>query len=129
MGKESNYKLGLWVRDSAAGVGTLTFYNEEENSFVALGHAITDIDTGEIIQTSSGEIDDVEIISVVKGEKEEPGRIEGSIKNNSCIGSIYNNTPFGMYGIVKNKSNLNLNYNRKMKVASRGEIEIGKATC
>ncbi len=129
LGKESNYKLGLWVRDSAAGVGTLTFYNEEENSFVALGHAITDIDTGEIIQTSSGEIDDVEIISVVKGEKEEPGRIEGSIKNNSCIGSIYNNTQFGIYGIVKNKSNLNLNYNRKMKVASRGEIEIGKATC
>ena len=69
----------------AAGVGTLTFYNEEENSFVALGHAITDIDTGEIIQTSSGEIDDVEIISVVKGEKEEPGKIEGSIKNNACI--------------------------------------------
>lgn len=129
LGKEDNYKLGLWVRDSAAGVGTMTFYNEEENSFVALGHAITDIDTGEIIQTSSGEIDNVEIISVVKGEKEEPGKIEGSIKNNACIGSIYNNTQFGIYGIVKNKNNLNLNYNKKMKVASRGEIKIGKATC
>ena len=46
------YKLGLWVRDSAAGVGTITFYNEEKNSFAALGHAITDIDTGEIINTS-----------------------------------------------------------------------------
>ena len=127
--KDGNYKLGLWVRDSAAGVGTMTFYNEETNSFVALGHAITDIDTGEIIQTSTGEIDNVEILSVIKGEKDEPGRIEGSIRNNTTIGNIYNNTPFGIYGIIKNKNNLNLNYNRKMKVASRGEIEIGKATC
>ena len=94
--------MGLWVRDSAAGVGTMTFYNEETNSFVALGHAITDIGTGEIIQTSTGEIDNVEILSVIKGEKDNPGRIEGSIKSDSILGNIYNNTQFGIYGTLDN---------------------------
>ena len=55
--KENLYKIGLWVRDSAAGVGTVTFYNEETKCFAALGHGITDVDTGEILSTSSGEID------------------------------------------------------------------------
>lgn len=127
--KENIFKLGLWVRDSAAGVGTMTFYNEETNSFVALGHAITDIDTGEIIQTSTGEIDKVEILSVIKGEKDNPGRIEGSIKSNSILGNIYNNTQFGIYGIIKDFKNLQLDFSKKMKVASRGEIELGQATC
>lgn len=127
--KENILKLGLWVRDSAAGVGTMTFYNEETNSFVALGHAITDIDTGEIIQTSTGEIDNVEILSVIKGEKDNPGRIEGYIKSDSILGNIYNNTQFGIYGIIKDINNLQLDFSKKMKVASRGEIELGHATC
>ena len=124
---DGEYKIGLWVRDSAAGVGTITFYNEETNSFAALGHAITDIDTGEIINTSSGEIDDVNIMSIVKGTTEEPGKIQGSIKNNTAIGNIYINTKYGIYGVVKNADNLNINYNNRMKVASRQEIEVGKA--
>lgn len=127
--KEGKYKIGLWVRDSAAGVGTVTFYNEETESFGCLGHAITDIDTGEIINTSSGEIDKVNILSIVKGEKEEPGKIQGSIKNNTTIGSIYKNTQFGIYGIVKNCENLSLDYSKKVKVASRNEIQIGEAKC
>lgn len=126
---ENLYKLGLWVRDSAAGVGTLTFYNEDTKCFAALGHAITDIDTGEIISTSSGEIDGVQILSIIKGETNEPGRIEGSINNNLVIGNIYNNTKFGVFGIIKDLNNLNLDYSKKMKVASRGEIELGPATC
>ena len=124
---ENEYKIGLWVRDSAAGVGTVTFYNEESQSFSALGHAITDIDTGEIINTSSGEIDDVNIVAIIKGEKEEPGKIQGTIKSNKIIGSIYKNTPYGIYGKVKNISNLSLDYSKKMKVASRQEIDIGPA--
>ena len=65
MDKNEKYKIGLWVRDSAAGVGTVTFYSELTQSFAALGHAITDIDTGDIIKTSSGEIDNVNIVSIV----------------------------------------------------------------
>ena len=126
--KQEEYKIGLWVRDSAGGVGTVTFYNEESKSFAALGHAITDIDTGEIINTSSGEIDDVNIVSIVKGEKEEPGKVQGTIINGSTIGNIYKNCGFGIYGTVENLNNLNINYNRRVKVASRQEIELGKAT-
>lgn len=127
MDKNNGYKIGLWVRDSAAGVGTVTFYNEMTQSFAALGHAITDIDTGDIIQTSTGEIDDVNIVSIVKGITDEPGKIQGSIKSNSTIGNIYKNTQYGIYGIIKNPSNLKIQYSEKMNVATRQEITLGEA--
>ena len=126
--KEGKYKIGLWVRDSAAGVGTVTFYSDETQSFAALGHAITDIDTGDIIQTSSGEIDNVNIVSVVKGVKDEPGKIQGAIKRTSTIGNIYKNTQYGIYGIIKEHSNLNIDYSKKMNVATRQEIKLGEAS-
>lgn len=126
--KDGQYKIGLWVRDSAAGVGTVTFYNEETQSFAALGHGITDIDTGEIIQTSFGEIDNVNIISVVKGQAQQPGKIQGSIKQNSIIGNIYKNTQCGIYGIIKEPTNINIDYSKKMYVAERQEINLGEAT-
>ena len=127
--EDGQYKIGLWVRDSAGGVGTITFYNEETNSFAGLGHAITDIDTVEIINISSGEIDDVNILAIQKGEKNVPGKIQGTIIKNAEIGSIYKNTQYGIYGIIKNLSNLKIDYTKKMKVASRQEIELGEATC
>lgn len=125
--KVGKYKIGLWVRDSAAGVGTVTFYSEETQSFAALGHAITDIDTGDIIQTSSGEIDSVNILSIVKGQEQQPGKIQGTMKQNSVIGNIYKNTQYGIYGIIKNPTNMNIDYSRKMYVASRQEISLGEA--
>lgn len=121
------YKIGLWVRDSAAGVGTITFYSDLTQSFAALGHGITDIDTGDIIQSSSGEIDDVNIISITKGLKAEPGKIQGAIRTNSSIGNIYKNTQYGIYGVIKNINNLELDYSRKMNVADRQEITLGEA--
>lgn len=126
--KVGKYKIGLWVRDSAAGVGTVTFYSDETQSFAALGHAITDIDTGDIIQISSGEIDSANILTIVKGQEQEPGKIQGSIKQNSVIGNIYKNTQYGIYGIVKNSTNINIDYSRKMYVASRQEISLGEAS-
>lgn len=123
----NQYKIGLWVRDSAAGVGTITFYNESTQSFAGLGHAITDIDTGDIIQQSSGEIDNVNIISIIKGVANEPGKIQGAIRGNSVIGNIYKNTQFGIYGIVKNLSNLNIDLSKKMNIALRQEITLGDA--
>lgn len=126
--EEGKYKVGLWVRDSAAGVGTLTFYSEDTQTFAGLGHAITDIDTGDIIQTSSGEIDGVDIVSVSKGKSEQPGKIQGAIRQNSIIGSIYKNTQYGIYGVIKNFENLKLDTSRKMYVATRQEINLGEAT-
>ena len=126
--QHGEYKIGLWVRDSAAGVGTVTFYNETTQSFAALGHAITDIDTGDIIQTSSGEIDNVNIVSIVKGLSDEPGKIQGAIRSNSAIGNIYKNTQYGIYGVIKETSNLKIDYSNKMNVATRQEITLGDAT-
>jgi stage IV sporulation protein B len=127
--KDENYeyKIGLWVRDSAGGVGTVTFYSEKNQSFAALGHAITDIDTGNVIRISSGEIDKVDVVSIVKGKTQEPGRIQGTIKFNSLIGNIYKNTEYGIYGNIKNILNLEMLNTKKMYVAPRQEIEIGEA--
>ena len=125
--KENHYKIGIWIRDSAAGVGTITFYNENNQSFAALGHAITDIDTGDIINTSSGEIDDVNIVSIVKGENEEPGKIQGTLKNENIIGNVYKNTHYGIYGKINNLNNLDIKHSKKMKVANRKEIQLGEA--
>lgn len=126
--KQGEYKIGLWVRDSAAGVGTVTFFIEGTQSFAALGHAITDIDTGDIIKTSSGEIDDVNIVSIVKGEKQGPGKIQGAIQQDKTIGKIYKNTQYGIFGTIKNTNNININYSKNMNVATRQEIQIGEAS-
>ena len=79
-------------------------------TFAGLGHAITDIDTGDVLRTSSGEIDKVSIVSLVKGQEEQPGKIQGTIMQNDAIGSIYKNTPYGIYGIIKNKENIDIDY-------------------
>ena len=102
--------------------------NEQLKTFAALGQAITDIDTGEILQTSSGEIDNVSIVSVIKGKEEEPGKIQGAINQNSVIGNIYKNTAYGVYGVIKNPDNINIDYNKKIYVAPRQEINLGDAT-
>ncbi len=66
---DNSYKIGLWVRDTAAGVGTATFYEEDSNKFASLGHGIVDTDTKELIEISSGEIVNAEILSIVKGKE------------------------------------------------------------
>ena len=122
------YKLGLWVRDSAAGVGTVTFYEPSTKTFGALGHGITDIDTEELISISSGEFVTTKILKVIKGESGNPGKIQGTVENQKNIGSINKNTKFGIYGKVENISNLNLDRSKEMEVALREEIKEGKAT-
>ena len=69
---DGTYKLGLWVRDSAAGIGTLTFYEPSTGNFAALGHGITDVDTGELVQISNGEFLTTKILSIIKGLKGSP---------------------------------------------------------
>ncbi len=123
----NEYKLGLWVRDAAAGVGTLTFYEPSTGSFGALGHGINDVDTYELIDIASGELVTTNIVDIVKGMDGSPGEIRGSIDNGVTIGSINKNTGFGVYGNVKNISRLNLTNQEEMDVANRSEIKTGKA--
>ena len=125
---KDEYKLGLWVRDSAAGIGTMTFYEPSTNKFAALGHGISDIDTGELINIANGDFITTKIISIIKGKKGNPGKIQGTIENQNEIGKIYKNTNLGIYGVIEDISAVNLNNTNKMQVAMRDEIKLGKAT-
>lgn len=125
---EDEYKLGLWVRDSAAGVGTLTFYEPSTKSFAALGHGIIDIDTEKLINIASGEFVTTKILNITKGENGVPGKIQGTVANQNKIGTISKNTKFGIYGKVDNISSLNIDSSKEMEVALREEIKTGKAT-
>lgn len=122
------YKLGLWVRDSAAGVGTVTFYEPSTQSFGALGHGITDIDTEKLIDISSGEFVTTKILNVVKGQNGNPGKIQGTVDNQKTIGTIYKNTEFGIYGKVNDLTSINIDKSKEVKMALRNEIKPGKAT-
>ena len=123
----NEYKLGLWVRDSAAGVGTVSFYEPSSKTFGALGHGITDIDTEQLIDIASGEFVTTKILNIVKGQVGTPGRIQGTVDNQKNIGTIQKNTKFGIYGTVDNISSLNIDSSNEMEVALRDEIKIGKA--
>lgn len=126
--QSNEYKLGLWVRDAAEGVGTVTFYEPSTSNFAALGHPITDVDTGDIINISKGELITSKILSITKGEKGKPGEIRGVISNGIKIGEIVKNTGFGIFGNVNQASNLQLNSSEKeLDVALRSEIKLGKA--
>lgn len=124
---ESEYKLGLWVRDAAAGVGTVSFYEPSTGGFAALGHGILDIDTEELISISTGEVVTTDIVSITKGEKGKPGEMKGSIANQSTIGEIVKNTEFGIYGKLTNLTTLSINKEDEIEVALRDEIELGPA--
>ena len=124
---DDEYKLGLWVRDAAAGVGTLTFYEPSTGSFASLGHGINDVDTSELIEIANGELVTANILDIVKGTDGSPGEIRGSIDSGITIGSIYKNTEYGVYGNITNLSGLNVDTSDEIEVADRSEITTGKA--
>lgn len=127
-GKNGDFMLGLWVRDAAAGIGTLTFYEEATKSFAALGHGITDVDTGKLLNISNGELVTSQIVSIVKGVKGRVGEIRGIIDNGEKIGEIESNTEIGVYGNVTNIDFVNSIKQEEVEVASRNEIKTGEAT-
>lgn len=124
---KNEYKLGLWVRDAAAGVGTLSFYEPATKRFAALGHGILDVDTGDLVTIANGDITTANILSIVKGEKGNPGEIRGSITNQSSIGNVSNNTRLGLYGKLTNVNSLNISSGNEVAVATRNEIKTGNA--
>ena len=109
------------------GVGTVTFYDPQTKSFGALGHGITDIDTGKLINVSNGQFITTKILSIIKGKDGTPGKIQGSINEQSNIGTIKKNSIFGVYGITENLEKVNLDFDKNMDVATRNEIELGEA--
>ena len=127
--KENNkeYKIGLWIRDSTAGVGTMTFYDSESKKFGALGHPITDSDTNEPFLIKNGDVIESSIISIRKGEKGSPGELKGIFMNeNTPTGKINKNTQSGIFGElnIENFSNSKI---KPLKIGFRDEVVPGKA--
>jgi len=118
----NSYKIGLWVRDSSAGIGTLTFYSPSNGVLCGLGHGICDSDTDKLLSVESGELVSAEIISVTKGESGTPGELHGKFLYDT-IANIELNSNIGVYGqLIKNIDMKNI-----MKVALKQEIKDGKA--
>lgn len=100
--QDCSYKLGIWVRDNTQGIGTMT-YVEENGKFGALGHGISDTDTGELLDVAGGELYEAEILSIRKGSKGVPGELSGYIEYQADkkLGTIEKNTEQGIYGRVE----------------------------
>jgi len=125
--KDGKRKIGLWVRDSTAGVGTLTFYDDKSKKFAALGHPITDADTGTILSVNNGVIVSSNIISIKKGTRGNPGELRGLFMDESKVkGEIIKNTECGIFG-NGNKSLVNNKFNKPMEIGLRNEIKEGRA--
>ncbi|MEN8075645.1 SpoIVB peptidase [Clostridioides difficile] len=122
-----DYKLGLWVRDSTAGIGTLTFYHEDSGTFGALGHPITDGDTNTTFSIKDGDLLSASILSVRKGEKGVPGELRGLFVNEkNSIGTIKTNSSSGIFGDT-NKPLVNPNFSEPLSVGFRNEVVEGPA--
>ena len=125
-GNDSSLKIGLWIRDSTAGVGTLTFYDKTTRNFAALGHPITDVDTGTILTVSSGKIVTSSIVSVKRGMRGNPGELKGIFLDDEIVlGSIIKNTECGIFG--KCDGLMNTAEVKLMEIALRSEIKVGPA--
>lgn len=123
-GEDNEYKIGAWIRDSSAGVGTVTFYDPENGRYAALGHAIKDIDTDTVLQVANGSIIDCNIESVKKGEKGTPGELRG-VFGSTTIGSIVKNCELGIYGELRDLSCIQ--GCEPMEIMPKHEVKTGAA--
>ncbi len=121
--EDGQYHLGLWARDGTTGIGTLTFIDPNTNRFGALGHGVTDADTGDLIIAGRGNIYYSSINGVQKGSCSQTGELQGYFIS-SEIGEIKTNTEYGIFGYFKEK----LNFDNVINVASRQEVSTGEAT-
>lgn len=116
------YKAGIWVRDSSAGIGTLTFYSPTNDVLCGLGHSVTDSDTGKVLTISSGEIVGAEIVSYTKAQKGTPGELHGRLLSIKYADFSLNCTA-GVYGVCKST----IKSGELMQVALKQEIKNGDA--
>ena len=122
-----SYKIGAWIRDNTQGIGTLTFISTD-GQFGALGHGITDIDTGLLMDVKLGSIYTAEIMSIIKGKEGEPGELIGMIRQSDKykIGSIIDNTYQGIFGKIGYEYDEGLNM-EPLEIGLKQEVMKGKA--
>ncbi len=125
---DGTYKIGLWVKDGAMGIGTLSFVDVQTGKFAALGHGVSDADTKEKLTIDTGTLNDVKILSIQKGKKEEPGEIVGVLDSENQVGTVEKNSAIGIYGSLDESKWKDYQNKKAVEVASRNEIELGKAT-
>lgn len=118
----SQWRAGMWVRDSSAGVGTLTFADEENGIFAGLGHPISDSDTGESVALRSGEIVPCEIVGCTAGTVGSPGELKGRFVSSHAIGTIRANSQYGVYGTTRTSFE-----GKELEVAFAQEVLQGEA--
>lgn len=125
--KENAYRIGLYIRDSAAGIGTMSFYEPQSKKYGALGHVISDMDTKKPIEIYEGTIVHSSVTSIEKGNNGTPGEKQAKFSiNQNKIGSITKNSPFGVFGkldhLIKNGK-----YDEPLSIALSHEVKEGPA--
>ena len=121
---DGSYKLGAWLRDSMAGIGTVTYYDPATGQFGALGHGINDVDTALLMPLESGGILSATVTDVKKGERGEPGELHGDFDLSADIGQLWANTCHGIFGTL---AQADLARMEPLEVASAGQVETGEA--
>jgi stage IV sporulation protein B len=125
---DGQLRLGLWVRDSTAGVGTLSFYDPQTHKYGALGHAISDIDTGVTLPVRDGSIYKSTVVGIRKGARGNPGELQGSfLREEAVLGNIRLNNNYGIYGLA-DAPFVNSLYPSGLPMASQSAVKTGKAT-
>lgn len=120
---DASYHLGLLVRDSMAGIGTITYIDPSDGSFGALGHAVCECDSGTKLPLEDGSLMPAAVVSVKKGQKGEPGELIGSFQMQTNLGSITRNTAYGIFG----RLDTNAVSGKAIPVAGKKEIQVGEA--
>ena len=121
------YKLGLWVRDDASGIGTLTYVREDNLRFGALGHPISDSVTGSAVDARAGRLYSCEVVGIVKGGRGSPGELRGLMQRGRAQqGVVTKNNKYGVFGDIKSNSVL-VSQARLVEVGGRSSVKPGKA--
>ena len=119
-------RLGAWIRDSMAGIGTLTYYDPASGVYGALGHGITDVDTHQLMPLSSGSIMETTVKAVKKGTRGDPGELKGDFSVQRDVGTLSANTDGGIFGTVADQNFIK--DAKAIPVAAADEVTVGKAT-
>lgn len=122
---DGSYKLGAWIRDSMAGIGTVTFYCPDTGAFGALGHGINDTDTSLLMPLESGSILPASVAAVEKGKAGAPGQLRGSFDTSTTLGLLRANTEGGVFGTLTDPR---WAAGTPVEVAQRDQIRAGRAT-
>lgn len=120
------YRIGAWVRDSMAGIGTITYIDPQNGAFGALGHGICDAETGALVPFDTGALLPSSVADVRVGQSGAPGELTGTFDSSRQQGVLYDNTQSGIYGQVT--ENALYNGQKAMETARKSEIREGKAT-